>query len=187
MPGAPRTVSVVTAVHAPSVGYLPAAYESLADQVMPAGWAWEWLVQEDGTTGSARAALPDDDRISVGTGRPLGPGVARTYALGRSNGELVKVLDADDLLTPGALAREIAVFAAHADIGWTTCRAVDLLPDGTAVEHPNSLFQQRSERGRILTARIHPHVDGPRPREREAACAGVDGLSSPRFYGAPAS
>jgi len=153
--GAPRTVSVVTAVHAPSVGYLPAAYESLVGQVMPTGWVWEWLVQEDGTTGSARAALPDDDRISAGTGRPLGPGVARTYALGRSNGELVKVLDADDLLTPGALAREIAVFAAHADVGWTTCRALDLLPDGTTVEHPNTLFQQRSERGRTFTHWLH--------------------------------
>jgi glycosyltransferase involved in cell wall biosynthesis len=137
----------VTAVHSPTVGYLPAAYESLVDQVMPTGWAWEWLVQEDGMSGDARAVLPGDDRISFGAGRPLGPGVARTYALARARGELVKVLDADDLLTPGTLAREIAVLVEHDEVGWTTCQALDLLPDGTTVEHPNTLFRQRTERG----------------------------------------
>jgi glycosyltransferase involved in cell wall biosynthesis len=155
VPGVPRTVSVVTAVHGPSARFLPAAYGSLVDQAMPAGWAWEWLVQEDGTTGCASALVPDDDRISFGTGRPLGPGVARTYALARAHGEFVKVLDADDLLTPGTLAREIAVLTAHDEVGWTTCRALDLLPDGTTVEHTNTLFRERSERGRTFAHWLH--------------------------------
>jgi hypothetical protein len=33
-----RYISVVTAVHGPSMKFLPEAYESLAGQHMPAGW-----------------------------------------------------------------------------------------------------------------------------------------------------
>ena len=100
-----RIVSVVTAVHGPSVGFLPDAYASLADQVLPAGWGWQWLVQEDGTTGRPRDVLPGDPRISVGTGRPLGQGIARTYALARAEGELVKVF----FEVPGGEVRARAV------------------------------------------------------------------------------
>jgi hypothetical protein len=74
--------------------------------------------------------LPGDLRISYHSGAKGGPGVARTVTLGRSNGELIKNLDADDLLCDGALAREIAVFTAMPEIGWTTCSALDLLPNG---------------------------------------------------------
>jgi glycosyltransferase involved in cell wall biosynthesis len=110
-------VSVVTAVHTPSMKYLPEAYESLMAQDMPAGWAWQRLVQEDGITGAAADHLPADSRISLGTGRPLGQGIARTYALSRVEGELVKVLDSDDMLTVGALEREVDVLERHPDIG----------------------------------------------------------------------
>ena len=126
-----QLVSVVTPVHAPSIEHLAGAYESLAKQEMPAGWDWQWLVQEDGQTGALVDALPDDPRISLGTGRPGGPGVARTLALSRVSGDLIKVLDADDQLTPGALARDIAAFDTHPHIGWTTSRVLDLLPDGS--------------------------------------------------------
>jgi glycosyltransferase involved in cell wall biosynthesis len=69
--------------------------------------------------------------VSFGQGRRGGPGVARTLALSRAEGEYVKVLDADDMLTPGALARDLAVLTRHRDVSWVTSRAVDLLPDGT--------------------------------------------------------
>lgn len=126
-----QLVSVITPVHPPSIPYLADAYASLGKQEMPDGWDWQWLVQEDGQTGALVDALPDDPRISVGSGRPGGPGVARTLALSRVAGDLIKVLDADDQLTPGALARDIAAFDAHPQIGWTTSRVLDLLPDGS--------------------------------------------------------
>src|SRR5262245_47727076 len=47
-------ISVITAVHGDTVGHLPATYASLASQVLPVGWDWEWLVQEDGQTGLDR-------------------------------------------------------------------------------------------------------------------------------------
>lgn len=145
-----HVVSVVTAVHGPSVGYLPEAYASLRDQDMPVGWDWQWLVGEDGTTGEARAVLPDDERVSLGTGRRMGQGVARTYALARATGELVRVLDSDDVLAPGALAREIEVLTSHADVGWTTCRVLDLFPDGSAVGLDGEPDPGVLRRGRIL-------------------------------------
>ncbi|MEH1017659.1 glycosyltransferase [Micromonospora sp. CPCC 206060] len=128
-----QLVSVITPVHAPSIAYLPGAYESLVRQEMPDGWDWQWLVQEDGQTGALVDALPNDPRISLGSGRPGGPGVARTLALSRVDGSLIKVLDADDQLMPGALARDIAAFTTHPQIGWTTSRVLDLLPDGSTV------------------------------------------------------
>ena len=75
--------------------------------------------------------LPDDPRISAGSGRRSGEAVTRTLCLSRATGELIKVLDADDQLMPGALARDIDVLSKHADIGWTTYRVLDLLPDGS--------------------------------------------------------
>jgi glycosyltransferase involved in cell wall biosynthesis len=82
-----RLVSVITPVHWPSVGYLAGAYESLAKQEMPDGWDWQWLVQEDGQDGLLVDQLPDmDPRISAGSGRSGGPGVARTLGLARAEG-----------------------------------------------------------------------------------------------------
>jgi glycosyltransferase involved in cell wall biosynthesis len=126
-----RTVSVITPVHEISAPYLVEAYKSLNDQEMPDGWQWRWLVQEDGEAGTIADFLPDDPRISYSTGRAGGPGVARTLALARADGELVKVLDADDQLTEGALARDIAILDEHQDVGWSTARVLDLLPDGS--------------------------------------------------------
>jgi glycosyltransferase involved in cell wall biosynthesis len=128
-----NVISVITAVHTPAVRYLPDAFASLERQTLPSGWEWQWVIQEDGETGNASDAVPTDARISLGSGRPGGPGVARTLGLSRVEGSLVKVLDADDVLTPGALARDIDVLANHPHIGWTTAKGLDLLPDGTTV------------------------------------------------------
>ena len=125
-------ISVITAVHPATVGHLAAAYTSLANQDLPVGWTWEWLVQEDGETGLLHGSplTAADPRIRPGQGPAGGPGVARTLALSRATGALVRVLDADDLLMPGALARDIAALADHA---FTTSAALDLLGDGSVV------------------------------------------------------
>lgn len=159
-----RLVSVITAVHAPAAQYLGDAYRSLAAQRMPVGWDWQWIVQEDGQTGEPAKLLPDDKRISAGTGRHGGPGVARTLGLARAEGEYVKVLDADDQLTPGALAREIAVLDERPEVGWTTARVLDLLPDGTTIgfdSDPDEGVLQRNVvlnfwRAHNYRAQVHP-------------------------------
>ncbi|MFD6463790.1 glycosyltransferase, partial [Streptomyces roseolus] len=92
-----RIISIVTPAYRAVPEYIIDAYKSLATQRIPSGWDWEWIVQADGIDEVGIAEhLPDDERIHFAVGRHGGPGVARTLALGRVQGEFVKVLDADD-------------------------------------------------------------------------------------------
>jgi glycosyltransferase involved in cell wall biosynthesis len=127
------TISVVTAVHRPSLPHLAAAHSSLTEQHLPAGWAWEWIVQQDGAPLDLPAVVTGDPRVSIGRNAKLGPAGTRNAALARSTGELVKVLDADDMLAPGALARDVAALQVDG-VEWATAKVVDLLPDGSTVE-----------------------------------------------------
>ncbi|GAA1767509.1 glycosyltransferase [Luedemannella helvata] len=147
-----NTITIVTAVHGPSIPYLADAYASLAAQELPPDWTWQWTVQEDGETGDVAAALPDDSRISVGTGSKGGPGVARNLAMSRAEGSILRVLDADDQITPGALARDVTVLAENPAIGWTTASVLDLMPDGTTVgwEHADPP-EGRLQAGAVLS------------------------------------
>lgn len=125
-----HTITVITPLHAASVPYLVEAYDSLVQQELPEGWGWEWAVQCDGPQ-DVPAQIRQDSRCSVDTNRPSGPGPTRTMALARTAGEIVRNLDADDYLTEGALARDIAAHMAHPEIGWTTAPAFDRHPDGS--------------------------------------------------------
>ncbi|MGW5801100.1 glycosyltransferase family 2 protein [Streptomyces bacillaris] len=160
-----RVVSVLTAVHPGALPYLGTAYASLDGQALPDGWTWEWCLQEDGSNVGACEALPepDDPRIRIGSSRKGGPAVARTMAFARSEGELVKVLDADDELTAGALARDIGALEAHPQIGWTTSRVLDLMPDGSLLGFEGDPPPGLIDRGTVLThwrqhhrAQVHP-------------------------------
>jgi glycosyltransferase involved in cell wall biosynthesis len=124
-------ISIITAVFDGGHHYLGEAYESLCAQTLPRDWTWQWVVQEDGTTGRPVRTLPTDSRISTGSGRAGRACMARTVALSRATGSLVRTLDADDLLTPGALTREIETLTGNPHIGWTACAALDLQSDGT--------------------------------------------------------
>lgn len=160
----PGRITVVTAVHTPSARFLPEAHKSLCEQWLPDGWEWDWVIQEDGATDAVRPYVPDDERVSFRQGRPGGPGIARTIALAHADGEYVKVLDADDQLPPGTLARDLAVLEADRTIGWTTSRVLDLLPDGTTAGFPGDPDEGPVERGAVLSfwrengfrAQVHP-------------------------------
>jgi glycosyltransferase involved in cell wall biosynthesis len=158
-----RTLSIITAVHQAGVAHLRSAYDSLARQRLPAGWDWEWLIQEDGDGVAAASEVPADHRILVAKSRRGGPHVARTVALGRSSGEFVKNLDADDVLAEGVLARDIEVLERNADIGWTTSAVLDLLPDGSLASFPGDPAAGRIARGAVFAhweknkrAQVHP-------------------------------
>ncbi|MEU0875744.1 glycosyltransferase [Nocardia brasiliensis] len=133
-----RLISVITPVYNPDPVHLKSACDSVISQELPPGWSLEWVLQEDGSTGVAGDLLRGvDDRIRVSTGRRGGVALTRNLALANSSGELVKNLDADDILTPGVLARDIDTLSYHDEIGWTTSRLLDLLPDGTTVGFDN--------------------------------------------------
>ncbi|MFH8386899.1 glycosyltransferase family 2 protein [Kitasatospora sp. NPDC018058] len=159
-----RRIIIVTAVHPPAAHFLPDAYKSLCEQELPEGWDWLWLIQEDGRSDQVTPYVPDDIRISFRQGRPGGAGMARTMALARAEGEYVKVLDADDMLAPGALARDIAALTSNPEIGWTTSRVLDLLPDGSFVGFDQDPPAGPIERDAVLDhwkahdyrAQVHP-------------------------------
>ncbi|WP_030617066.1 glycosyltransferase [Streptomyces sclerotialus] len=158
-----RIITIMTAVHAPGAEHLPAAYQSLTEQELPHGWNWQWVIQEDGETEAVAPHVPDDDRVTFGQGRAGRAAMARTMGLSRARGEFVKVLDADDMLTPGTLARDIAALGDD-EIGWTTSRVLDLLPDGTTVGFDGDPAPGVIECGAVLDfwkahdyrAQVHP-------------------------------
>lgn len=124
-------ISVITAVLPEASEWLGEAWDSLAQQSLPRGWSWEWLLQLDGP-GELLVEPPHDRRVKVERNLSrFGPGISRTAALARLRGKVVKVLDADDQLTQGQLAREIKVFESSPEIGWVTSRVIDVLEDGS--------------------------------------------------------
>ncbi|QKW40846.1 glycosyltransferase [Actinomadura sp. NAK00032] len=145
-----QTMSVITPVYKPDPELLREAYDSLAGQELPNDWEWEWIVQEDGTTGVAENILPADPRIKFGTGRRGSSSLTRNLGLARSRGELIKNLDADDVLTPGVLARDIEVLSSDQGVHWTASRALDLLPDGSTVSVQDRVPPGRLEPGVVF-------------------------------------
>lgn len=159
-----RRIIIVTAVHAPSAHHLNDAFKSLCDQELPEGWEWHWVIQEDGKSEDVLPFVPADERVTFRQGRSGGPGVARTIALAHADGEYVKILDADDQLAPGALARDIEILERDPSIGWTTSRVLDLLPDGSTLGFDQDPEDGPVERGAVLEhwrahsyrAQVHP-------------------------------
>ncbi|WP_328537547.1 glycosyltransferase family 2 protein [Streptomyces sp. NBC_00344] len=159
-----RRIIIVTAVHAPSAPFLPDAYTSLCIQELPEGWDWHWVIQEDGRGSDVAPHVPADERVTFRQGRAGGPGVARTMALAHANGDYVKVLDADDQLAPGALARDLAALEENPSLGWATSRVLDLLPDGSTAGFEGDPDNGPIERGAVLAywkannyrAQVHP-------------------------------
>lgn len=138
--------SLITPVYRPVPEHLAAAAESVFAQELPDGWELEWLVQEDGRTGVAESIIPADARVKFGSGRQAGVAITRNLALSRSRGALVRNFDQDDVLTPDAIARDIAVMTTH-DVGWMTSRALDLMPDGSTVGWPDDPTPGRLQPG----------------------------------------
>lgn len=139
-------LTIITPVYDPPEDHLMAAYRSVAGQRLPDGWDLEWRVQEDGKAGRAQEILPSEDWIVHGGNRHRGQAMTRNLALSGARGELVKNLDQDDLLCPGTVARDISCLTDHPDVGWSTSRVLDLMPDGSLVE-----FGDDPEPGRIET------------------------------------
>jgi GT2 family glycosyltransferase len=97
---------------------------------------WEAIVADDGSTdGTEALATGYHPRVScVRTTRNLGIGGARNLALAKAAGELVALLDADDLWLPEYLERQVARYdvavAAGENVGIVCCDAFELAPDG---------------------------------------------------------
>src|SRR5436190_15092148 len=119
-------LSVLTAAHGPRSDYLVEAGESLAVQRVPAGWDVEWIVQEDGPAPALAGAVARFPFARYQAhGEQLAAATTRNLGLTRAAGDLVHVLDSDDVLLPGALATAIDAFTEHPQIHWVAGRADD--------------------------------------------------------------
>jgi glycosyltransferase involved in cell wall biosynthesis len=128
-------ISIITPVHPATAEFAGETYRSIAGQHLPSGWSVQWLVQADGPVDLRH--LPEQPWISTGTGRPGGAARARTLALARATGVLLRQLDADDLLPdPLALARDIHILIDNPTIAWVVSPTLDLHPDGSTAPGP---------------------------------------------------
>jgi glycosyltransferase involved in cell wall biosynthesis len=107
---------------------------------------WEVIVADDASSDqTAQLAGDYHPRVScVSSPRVLGIGGARNLALTRASGELVALLDADDLWLPRylevQLARYDAAVARGPRVGIVSCDALELGPNGLR----KSTFSQRA-------------------------------------------
>jgi glycosyltransferase involved in cell wall biosynthesis len=132
-------LSIITAAFAPSAAYLGETISSVQEQEVPDGWQVEWIVQEDGAQPSL-AHFFDNVPLAKyeANDAQLGIAATRNLALSRSAGDLVQVLDSDDVLLPGALTTLIPLFESH-PIHWAVGQADDLMPDGSRVAWDSAL------------------------------------------------
>jgi glycosyltransferase involved in cell wall biosynthesis len=117
-------VSVLMAAH-DAEAYVGEAIDSVLAQTHT---DLELIVVDDGSTDSTPAILAAraarDPRIRVVRQPNAGPGAARNRGLALARGEWVFVLDADDLMLPERIARQLEVVA---------CRALYISPDRRAI------------------------------------------------------
>jgi glycosyltransferase involved in cell wall biosynthesis len=103
--------------------FLAEAIESVLAQTYA---HWELLLVDDGSTQAASsqtaqsyaAAHPDKIRYLAHSGHAnKGLGLSRQLALEQSRGELIALLDADDLWLPPKLTEQVALLVAHEAVG----------------------------------------------------------------------
>jgi GT2 family glycosyltransferase len=112
------TVSVVIPCHN-YARFLPQAVESVLSQACV---EVDVVIVDDASTDAsldtAQRLASGHGRVAVlANGRNLGPVETFNRGLAQARGEFVVRLDADDLLTPGALQRAVAVLQAHPSVG----------------------------------------------------------------------
>ena len=107
-------VSCIVPVHN-GERFLAEALESVLAQTQP---PFEIIVIDDGSTDGTHEVLRRyEDRVRHERQENFGPAVARNAALAIASGELIAILDADDLWHAEKLARQSARFTARPELG----------------------------------------------------------------------
>ncbi|HQU26784.1 MAG TPA: glycosyltransferase [Acidimicrobiales bacterium] len=144
-------ISVLTAAAPGRESLLQRAFQSVATQDLPTGWALEWVVQYDGETTRSLEHVTHDERVFLApNGRNFGTAITRNLGLARVRGRYVRVLDDDDELLEGALSQDIDALEGVDDIWWTTSRAIDAYPDGRLHAPADAIPPGRVEVGGLL-------------------------------------
>ncbi len=97
--------------------YLPAALDSVLAQTYPAELI-ELLVVDDGSTDDTPEVLAGyGDRVRVLRQENAGLNAATERGIRAATGDLVAILDADDIWKPEKLARQVALFDGRPEVG----------------------------------------------------------------------
>lgn len=121
--------------------YLPLALQSLFEQDLT---AYEVIVVDDGSTDDTiRALAPFMGRIRVVFQQNAGSAAARNRGLALAQGDFVLFLDADDVLLPDKLGRQVACLQKRPSLGYL-----------------HSGWQQIDEAGRVIQA-VEPWHNAP--------------------------
>ena len=98
----------------------------------------EIIVADDGSS-DATAEVAAASGATVVRSGGTGPGGARNAGLARARGEFVQFLDADDLLAPGKVARQVRTLAeSGSDVAWEPYQL--LVPSAAPSAVPNATF-----------------------------------------------
>jgi glycosyltransferase involved in cell wall biosynthesis len=129
--GDPPLISVVIPCYR-AAGTLPDALESVLVQDHP---DVEIIAVDDGSPDGTSSVLVDygDQITALRIANSGGPARPRNVGVARARGELVALLDADDVMRPGKLSAQAAVLAAlpEVDLVCTDFRQIDA--DGTVL------------------------------------------------------
>ena len=106
-------VSVIIPAYNPG-RYLDEAVRSVIAQTFT---DWECIIVDDGSTEDLSRVKKMDPRIRCFVTPNRGQSVARNLGIARASGELVALLDADDLWEPTKLALQVPGMLADAEIG----------------------------------------------------------------------
>lgn len=122
------------------------ALDSVLAQTKP---PYEIVVVDDGSPDDiAGAVAPYLNKIRYVRKENGGAASARNRGLDETTGELVALLDADDLWEPTKVERQLAVFEAHPEVGLVAGRFYVREPDAVLREQDTSISQQYT--GRVL-------------------------------------
>lgn len=131
--------------------WLPDAIESALAQTVPC----DVIVVDDGSTDATHEVL---DRYANRGVRVFqiphqGPSAARNLGINRASGEFVMFLDADDVIAPEKVARQLREFTP--DIGWVLC---DVLIEDDAKRRSITASQQYRYADKDLGGWIQPEL-----------------------------
>lgn len=135
--------------------FVRASIQSVLDQTFR---DFELIVVDDGSTDSTLEIIRsfDDERIVLLTPGHMGVSGASNHALARARADLVARLDADDLMEPNRLERQIAFLADHPELGGAASYYWWIDEDGnvrgaqdTPLETPEAVERQLAGGGRL--------------------------------------
>lgn len=145
-----RRISIITAAYAPLADYFAETAESVLQQVLPPGWELEWLVQEDGEVPSLAASVAGLAHVKYAANNAhTGIAATRNLALTRATGDVVQVLDHDDLLLPNALVGLLPHFE-DPSVHWVVGQADDFLSD-----HSRRAYESALPFGRVVAGEVN--------------------------------